>query len=125
MGIYFFRLEVVLDKLRMLRPSLFLLLFGGALLLGDFFSGGFLLLGGALLLGDFLLLGATLSNRRRCCLLGYNSRGHYRGALLDEAGLAASDAPGVERSLLGRSIQGADGYPHCLGRCLRIGAGHG
>jgi hypothetical protein len=65
MGIYFFRLEVVLDKLRMLRPSLFLLLFAGALLLGDFFSGGFLLLGGALLLGDFLLLGATLSNRRR------------------------------------------------------------
>ena len=112
MGIYFFRLEVVLDKLRALGPSLFLFLFDGALLLGDFFSGG------------FLLLGATLSNRRRC-LLGDDSRRHYRGALLDEAGLAASDALGVERSLLGRSIQGADGYPHCLGRCLRIGAGHG
>jgi hypothetical protein len=112
MGIYFFRLEVVLDKLRMLGPSLFLFLLAGALLLGDFFGHG------------FLLLGATLSNRRRCCLLGYNGRRHYRGALLDEAGLAASDAPRVERSLLGRSIQGADGYPHRFPRCLRIGAGH-
>jgi hypothetical protein len=112
MGIYFFRLEVVLDKLRMLGPSLFLLLFAGALLLGDFFSGG------------FLLLGATLSNRRRY-LLGDNGRRHCRGALLDEAGLAASDAPGVDRSLLGRSIQGADRYPHRFRRRLRIGAGHG
>jgi hypothetical protein len=91
MGTYFFHLEVVLDKLRTLRPGLFLLLLARPSLLGDLFRGG------------FLLLGATLSSRRRL-LRGDNSRRQYGALLLHEVALAASDALGVERSLLGRSI---------------------
>jgi len=90
MGVYFFRLEAVLDRLRALRPGLFLFLLARAPLLGGFFSGG------------FLLLRATLSNRRRF-LLGDDSRRHS-AVLLHEAALAASDAPMVENSLLGRLI---------------------
>jgi len=83
MGVSFFRLEVVLDGPPRLRPSLVLFfLLTGALLLSDLFSRG------------FLLLGTTLSNRRR--LLGDDSRRQHSAVLLHEAGLAASDALMVE-----------------------------
>jgi len=91
MGVYFFRLEAVLDRLWALRPGLVLFLLARAPLLGGFFSGG------------FLLLRATLSNRRRF-LLGDDSRRRHSAVLLHEVALAASDAPMVESSLLSRLI---------------------